>query len=123
MFQIDRSSTVAPYEQLRSQIIEAIAAGSLAVDTRLPTVRALADELGTAAGTVARTYRELEEAGVVTTRGRQGTFVSAHGDATEQAVQHAAAAFVAVVRSLHVSDEVAFDLVTRALKSSTPPAR
>lgn len=117
MFHIDRSSGVAPFEQLRSQIIDAIADGSLAVDTRLPTVRALAAELGTAAGTIARAYRELEEAGVVTTRGRHGTFVAAHGDATERAVQHAAAAYAQVVRSLHVSDEVALRLVTQALRS------
>ena len=121
MFQIDRSSAVAPYEQLRSQIIDAIASGSLAVDTRLPPVRTLAADLGTAAGTIARAYRELEEAGVVITRGRHGTFVAAHGDATEQAVQHAAAAFVEVVRSLHVSDDVALELITRALHSI--PAR
>lgn len=118
MFQIDRSSAIAPYEQLRSQIVEAVSSGQLAVDTRLPSVRALAAELGTAAGTIARAYRELEEAGVVVTRGRNGTFIAAHGDAAERAVQHAAAAYAEVVRSLHVSDDVAIELVTRALRSS-----
>ncbi len=117
MFRIDRSSAVAPYEQLRSQIIDAIARGDLAVEAKLPTVRALASSLGTAAGTIARAYRELEEAGVVVTRGRNGTFVAAHGDAAERAVQQAAATYADVVRSLRVSDEVALDLVTRALRS------
>ena len=47
--------------------------------TRLPTVRALAETLGVAANTVARAYRELEHAGVVTTRGRSGTVVNGDG--------------------------------------------
>ena len=46
---------------------------------RLPTVRALAQELGIANNTVARAYRELEVAGAIETRGRAGSFVT--GDA------------------------------------------
>ena len=42
----------------------------------LPTVRALAADLGLAANTVAKAYRALETDGVIETRGRAGTFVS-----------------------------------------------
>ena len=53
-----------------------MAAGRLPAGTKLPTVRQLAADLGLAANTVARAYRELEADGVVETHGRRGTFVS-----------------------------------------------
>ena len=45
--------------------------------TRLPPVRQLAADLSLAAGTVARTYRELEKSGLVRTRRGAGTTVAA----------------------------------------------
>jgi DNA-binding transcriptional regulator YhcF (GntR family) len=50
--------------------------GELAAGQKLPTVRQLASDLGLAPNTVARTYRELEADGVITTHGRRGTFVA-----------------------------------------------
>jgi DNA-binding transcriptional regulator YhcF (GntR family) len=73
---IDQASPVAPYEQLRTQVAAQAADGRLPAGTKLPTVRQLATDLGLAANTVARAYRELEADGVVQTRGRAGTFVS-----------------------------------------------
>lgn len=72
---VDLGSAVPPYEQIRTQISSLIAVGSLAAGTRLPTVRSLASDLGIAAGTVARAYRELEQAGLIETRRRNGTVV------------------------------------------------
>ncbi|WP_432995293.1 GntR family transcriptional regulator [Dactylosporangium sp. CA-233914] len=54
-----------PYEQLRRQLIELVRFGVLAPGDRLPPLRQLAADLGLAVGTVARTYRELEMAGIV----------------------------------------------------------
>ena len=62
--------------QLREQITAAAVAGSLPAGTKLPTVRALADQLGLAPNTVAKAYRELENAGVIETRGRAGSYVA-----------------------------------------------
>jgi DNA-binding transcriptional regulator YhcF (GntR family) len=73
---IDPGAAVAPYEQLRSQVAAQVADGRLPAGNRLPTVRQLATDLGLAANTVARAYRELEADGVVVTRGRAGTFVT-----------------------------------------------
>jgi DNA-binding transcriptional regulator YhcF (GntR family) len=53
----------------------------------MPTVRTLATELGIAANTVARAYRELERDDVIETRGRNGTFVSTAGDPTQKQAQ------------------------------------
>jgi DNA-binding transcriptional regulator YhcF (GntR family) len=72
---IDSSSAVAPFEQLRTRIAGLAFTGELAPGAKLPTVRRLASELGLAANTVARAYRELEADGVIVTQGRRGTFV------------------------------------------------
>ncbi|MGA7205433.1 MAG: GntR family transcriptional regulator [Specibacter sp.] len=73
---IDLSTATPPYEQIQSQIASLIAVGELREGTRLPTVRSLAADLGVAAGTVARAYKELEAAGAVSTNRRQGTVVT-----------------------------------------------
>ena len=89
---IDATSTVPPYEQLRTQVASAVAAGRLPAGTKLPTVRQTAADLEVAANTVARAYRELEADGVVETQGRRGTFVSsaalASGDTAELATSY-----------------------------------
>ena len=73
---INLRSPVPPFEQIRTQIASLISLGTLAAGTRLPTVRSLASDLGLAAGTVARAYKELELAGLVETRRRNGTVVA-----------------------------------------------
>jgi len=73
---LDPSSHEPLSEQLSGAIADRIRRGSLAPGARLPTVRALAEDLGLAANTVAKAYRALEEAGLVQGRGRQGTFVA-----------------------------------------------
>lgn len=100
VIRVDPASATAPYEQIRRQLAEEIAAGRLPAGARLPTVRGLADELGVAVNTVARAYRELEAAGLIETRGRNGSVVTAGGDATRERVRAAAADYVALVRSL-----------------------
>lgn len=72
---VDLGSPTPAYEQIRLQISGLIAAGGLAAGTRLPAVRSLAADLGLAAGTVARAYKELEQAGLIETRRRNGTVV------------------------------------------------
>lgn len=73
---IDTNSPIPPYRQLVDQVLRLVSSARLPVGQRLPTVRQLAGDLGLANGTVARAYRLLEEAGVVETRGRRGTFVA-----------------------------------------------
>lgn len=73
---LDLSSPVPPFEQLRSRITALVDDGTLAPGSRLPSVRALAADLGIAVGTVARAYRELESAGYVHSRRRHGTTVT-----------------------------------------------
>jgi DNA-binding transcriptional regulator YhcF (GntR family) len=112
---IDTSSSVPPFEQLRSQIAGLVARGDLAPGTRLATVRQLAADLGLAANTVARAYRELEADGVISTHGRRGTFVnSPHLEAPDTVVAEQAGAFVLAARRQGYSLEEATRLVERA---------
>ena len=76
LLRVESRSAEPPFEQVRRQLAEAVGDGRLPSGTRLPPIRALADELGLATNTVARAYRELEAAGLVLTRGRAGTVVS-----------------------------------------------
>jgi DNA-binding transcriptional regulator YhcF (GntR family) len=112
---IDAASAVPPYEQVRAGLAERINDGTLAVGTRLPTVRQLAADLGLAANTVARSYRELEDAGLVDTRGRAGTFVSATGDRSRAAAAKAAREYAATVKALGLGPAEALKIVTAAI--------
>jgi GntR family transcriptional regulator len=73
---VDTTSPVPPYEQIRAQLAVLISSGRLTEGERLPTVRQLAADLGLAAGTVARAYRELEAASLIRTRRGAGTRVA-----------------------------------------------
>lgn len=109
---VDTTSPDPPYDQLRSQIAAQVARGALPPGTRLPTVRALATTLAIATNTVARAYRELEHAGVVTTRGRAGTFVN--GDDIDRAAKEAATTYAEALRALGIGQDEALRLVRRA---------
>lgn len=113
---IDAASTVPPFEQLRVQILDAANEGRLAVGTRLPPVRALAARLGLAVNTVARAYRELEQAEVVTTRSRAGTVIAAAGDNGRRRVAEAAAVFADSVRANGLDPQEAVTYVETALR-------
>jgi GntR family transcriptional regulator len=74
---VDPDNGVAPWRQVRDQLEHLVRVGALPVGSRLPAIRQLAGDLGLAAGTVARVYRELEAAGVLATARRAGTVVAA----------------------------------------------
>jgi len=111
---VDAASPTPPFAQVRAQVIAQIEAGTLVAGTRLPPVRALATELDLAANTVARAYKELEEAGYVETRGRAGTFVRGRDAAASEAAA-AARSYVQTVRRLGVAPGDAVELVRTAL--------
>lgn len=111
--QIDHDSVEPPYEQVRRQITEAVDSGDLKPGEKLPPVRTLAAEVGLAANTVGKAYKELEALGVVATRGRAGTVVLGRG--ADRSAREAAAAYAMTVRALGLGDVEALELVRRAL--------
>lgn len=98
------------FDQLRTQVIDGVRAGALPPGTRLPTVRD-PGQLGVAANTVARAYRELESAAIVETRGRFGTFISRF-DPTDAAMAAAAKEYVGVARALGLTKSDAMRYLT-----------
>jgi DNA-binding transcriptional regulator YhcF (GntR family) len=112
-FAVDPADSRPPYEQLRIQIAARISSGALPPGSRLPTVRALASELGLAVNTVAKPYRAHEPDGSVVTEGRRGTFVPVGSGARSDEADDAAAEYVAVARRLGLGLSEAAALVER----------
>lgn len=115
MIVIDPDSHIPPYEQMRAQLETLAANGHLPPGHKLPTVRRLADDLGLAPNTVARAYRELEQAGVLVTRGRNGTFVAVRGADRGREGAVAAQQFARRTRELGITPEDALEMARTAL--------
>ena len=116
---IEPTLGIAPYQQVREQILAAIAKGKLAPGTKLPSVRALAGNLNLAVNTVAKVYKELELQGAVVTRGRHGTIVQAAENRAEQEVSDAAADLARIAQTWSVDEATAVKYL-RAAFSSLP---
>ncbi|PRY52964.1 GntR family transcriptional regulator [Knoellia remsis] len=115
---VDVSAPEPPYEQVRTQLAGLISHGQLATGDRLPTVRALAADLGLAVNTIARAYKELEAEGLVVTRRRAGTVVAGGAMAADRAVHRSATAFAASAAAAGLTDSAAIDLVRAALRQA-----
>ena len=76
VIRIDQMSEEPLYLQIRSQIIAAIATGELVPGTALPSVRALASDLGINLHTVNKAYAVLRDEGYVLMRGRSGAYIA-----------------------------------------------
>jgi len=95
IIQVDSTGPVPVYEQIREQITRMVVTGTIAPNTRLPTIRQLANDLRLARGTVAKAYGMLETNAVIETRGHRGSYTlapsrpvstgEAHASADEQA--------------------------------------
>jgi GntR family transcriptional regulator len=75
---LDLRSNLPIYIQIMEQIKRLVAGGILQAGDQLPTVRALAQELRVNFNTVARAYRLLDEAGVISTQQGRGTYINEH---------------------------------------------
>lgn len=65
-FHIDAHNGLAVYDQIVRQVKFAVADGTLTAGEMVPSVRELATELAINPNTVARAYRQLQDAGVLT---------------------------------------------------------
>ncbi len=117
---VDLASGVAPWRQIREQLTRFVASGALPVGTRLPTIRQLAADLGLAAGTVARAYRELEANGTLRTARRRGTVVAAlPPDVPTDPVRAAAEQYVTRLRAMGVDVDTAVAAVRACFDDET----
>jgi len=74
--QIDKQSGIPLYVQMEQQIRLLIYRGALKAGELMPTVRGLAVALEVNSNTVARVYRDLEQAGLLVLKRGIGTFVA-----------------------------------------------
>ena len=73
--ELDFRSHIPIYVQIMERIKHLMATGMLGPGDQLPTVRQLAADLRVNFNTVARAYRLLDEAGVISTQQGRGTYV------------------------------------------------
>ncbi|MBO7403229.1 MAG: GntR family transcriptional regulator [Lachnospiraceae bacterium] len=75
VIKIDELSDVPIYLQIRNQIVMGISSGELAAGEQLPTVRALAFEMGINTMTVSKAYQLLKTEGYLMTDRKNGARV------------------------------------------------
>lgn len=76
ILQIDFRSGLPIYTQIVNQVQSQIASGIIKPGDQLPTVRALAEELRVNFNTVARAYRIMDEARIISTQQGRGTYIT-----------------------------------------------
>ncbi len=87
---LDHHSGEPIYRQIVEAIKYRVASGQLAVDERLPSIRAAAEALKINPRTVVKAYEELQHAGLVVMRHGQGVFIAANQGVTPQSVRQKA---------------------------------
>lgn len=120
---LDFRSDVPLYLQIVEQVCDLIARQELRPGDQLPTVRALATELRINFNTVARAYRILDEAGLISTQQGRGTFVSeipppAESLTRQEALRSLVERFVSQARALGVSDAELIQALEQALREA-----
>lgn len=80
IIEIDLNSEEAIYIQLRNQIIMGIATARYREGDSLPSVRALAEEIGINMHTVNKAYAVLRQEGILTLDRRNGAVISLNAD-------------------------------------------
>ena len=76
LLQIDFRSGLPIYTQIVNQVQTQVVGGVLRPGDQLPTVRALAEELRVNFNTIARAYRLLDEARIISTQQGRGTYIT-----------------------------------------------
>ncbi len=107
LYQLHPEQDISIYRQLVDVILTRIKNGTLGADTKLPTVRDLAEQLNVARGTVKRAYDELERLGAVRKAQGRGTFVCYQPASSDSRKERAMAA---IDRMLDTMEELDFSL-------------
>lgn len=76
IIEVDAAAKEPLYLQIRNRIVSGIALGELEAGMQLPSVRALASDLGINLHTVNKAYAVLRDEGYIRMKGRSGAFVA-----------------------------------------------
>jgi len=118
---LNRTSGIAPYEQISAQIRTLIISDQLHPGALLPSVRQLACDLGVVPNTVSRAYNELEREGLVMIAARRGVVVAESSaerkeEEKNRQLQQLVANFLASVKVLDVSIDEIYGEIQRQLE-------
>ncbi|KRM89049.1 GntR family transcriptional regulator [Liquorilactobacillus vini] len=72
---VDLQSSIPIYQQIRNQIVAQVAAGLVRPGEKLPTIRALANQLQVNLHTVNKAYQQLAQEGFIDLLGRRGAII------------------------------------------------
>jgi|SRR5215207_19052 GntR family transcriptional regulator len=127
MLHIDFRSGLPIYTQIVNQVQTQLAGGMLKPGDQLPTVRALAEELRVNFNTVARAYRILDEARIISTQQGRGTFITEipPPNITEklrrESLQALTKRYISEAMRLEFSKEDISEMIRDQLKASLEP--
>jgi GntR family transcriptional regulator len=117
---VDPSDAVPLWKQIEENVRRLVASGALRPGAAVPSVRDLARELSINPATVAKGYQRLVDAGVLTIRRGEGTFVadkppvSTRGD-RERELDGGAMRYASLAVTLGAAPEEAVERVERSL--------
>jgi GntR family transcriptional regulator len=119
LLDVDTSSATPIWRQIEDGVRRQVASGRLPAGSAVPSVRELARALRVNPATVSKAYRRLTDAGLLTVRRGEGTFVAdlPAGDRSEERLRllaEGAAVFAGVARAIGAGRREALQAVGRA---------
>jgi len=115
---ISQRSDIPIYQQIEQQMIQQILTGELPGGYKLPSIRALAQELHISVITVKKAYEELERENYIITMAARGSYVANHNEkqlAKSQLLRIESILETAVDEAvvLHITEEQIHEIVQR----------
>ena len=107
---ISNTSDQPLYQQIKTQLKEAIFKGELIEGDALPSIRSFANDLRVSVLTIRRVYEELEQEGFITSQVGIGTFVAAGNlellrDSKRRLVEQKMRDMIQTAKTLQISKE------------------
>ena len=121
---IDNRSGAPIYDQIYSQIKDAILSGQVTEGEALPSIRALAKDLRISVITTKRAYDELEKEGFIYTIAAKGCFVAPKNvellrEETLKNIENHIGQIVRLSQSVGLSEQEVLDMVRFAMEDGT----
>lgn len=119
LLDVDTTGSTPIWRQIEDGVRRLLASGRLPVGTAVPSVRELARALRINPATVSKAYRRLTDAGLLTVRRGEGTFVAElpAGDRREERrrlLAEGASSFARVARSVGANRDEAVEAIDEA---------
>ena len=123
LLDIDTAAATPIWRQIEESVRRLVASGRMPAGTAVPSVRELARSLRINPATVSKAYRRLTEAGLLTVRRGEGTFVADlpardRREARRRLLEDGAASYARVAQSVGADLEEAAGAVEEAWRAN-----